>query len=182
MTEPHELDPEVTKHAALPPDFEAFFEREQKAFLAYAGFRLRDRRDAEEAVLKAGYKMFTKWERILAHANPLALTQAILVGVVRDYWRAQSRRREHLVADPPDLEHLVELRSHEHLDLALDDLERTSPLQANCVRLRWLVELSYDQIGTRLDISAGAAKTNVHLGIARLKTIMNRPEQGEGGV
>lgn len=181
MSEPSERDPELTEPTTLPADFEVFFTQEQKRFLAYARSRLRSHHDAEEAVLEAGHRMYAKWERILAHANPPALAYRILRNVVADYWRRLARRDHELpVAEPPDTAHLQELRSHEDLDLALDRLEAAAPLQAQCVRLWHLVGLSYEQISERLNTTPGAAKTSVSLGVQRLKEIMNSPTEGEG--
>jgi RNA polymerase sigma factor (sigma-70 family) len=176
MTEP-------TQH--LPTVFEVFFTQEQKRFLAYAASRLRDRRDAEEAVLEAGHRMFEKWERILAHPNPMALAYTILDGVVTDFYRRVARygKRELPVAEPRDAAYLLELRTHEALDRAMDTLRASAPIQAACVRMRHLLELSYDEIAERLSITPGAAKTNVCLGLQRLREIMTSPhDQGKGGM
>ncbi|MER7156524.1 MULTISPECIES: RNA polymerase sigma factor [Streptomyces] len=165
----------------LPLDFEVFFQREQKALLAVAASRLRDRRDAEEATLEAGRRMYAKWERILAHVNPKAMTYTILNGVVADFYRREIRNsRVQPYADPPDTAYLQELRSCEALDLALDALESTAPLQANSVRLRHLAGLSYDQIAERLGTTPGAAKASTSIGLQRLKEIMTNGSCGTG--
>jgi DNA-directed RNA polymerase specialized sigma24 family protein len=169
----------------LPTVFEVFFTQEQKRFLAYAASRLRDRRDAEEAVLEAGHRMYEKWERILAHANPMALAYTILDGVVTDFYRRIARYgyREVSVAEPCDAGYLLELRTHEALDLAMETLQASAPIQASCVRMRHLLELSYDDIAERLGITVGAAKTNVCLGMQRLREIMTSPHtRGKGGM
>ncbi|WP_169314050.1 RNA polymerase sigma factor [Streptomyces piniterrae] len=177
----NEHSPDVVSPTDLPVAFEVFFHREQKAFLATATSRLRDRRDAEEAVLEAGRRMYNKWERILAHANPKAMTHAILNGVVIDFYRREVRNRHvQPFAEPPDTAYLEELREHEALDLALDELESVAPLQANSVRLRHLVGLSYDQIAETLDTTPGAVKVSTCLGLQRLKEIMTASQQGEG--
>jgi RNA polymerase sigma factor (sigma-70 family) len=175
-----ELEPDLVHPAKLPPCFEAFFAQHQRMFLALAASRLRDRRDAEEAVMEAGLRMHAKWERLLSHANPMALAFKILNGVVCDFYRRQAHyySREHIVAIPPDIPYLQELRSHEQLDRAMDKLEKNAPIQANCVRLRYLVELPYEQIAQWLNTTPGAARASVHLGLQRLRELMEHPVDG----
>ncbi|MEU6329127.1 RNA polymerase sigma factor [Streptomyces sp. NPDC047049] len=170
--------PAARPTADLPLDFEAFFQREQKSFLALACFKLRDRRDAEDAVLEAGRRMYAKWERILAHVNPTAMAYRILHGVIGDFYRRQIRdARVQAFAEPPDRpdsSYLKELGDHEPLDLALDELESRAPLQANSVRLYYLAGLSYGQIAERLGTTPGSAKVSVSIGLQRLKEIMTK--------
>jgi RNA polymerase sigma factor (sigma-70 family) len=166
----------------LPASFEAFFISEQRTFLRLANSRLRDRRDAEEAVLEAGRRIYQKWPRILAHANPIALAYRILDGVVTDFYRRAARNREVPVAEPRDVAYLQELREHEALDLAMDALRASAPIQEACVRMRHLLQLPYEEIAERLGITVGAARTNVSLGLQRLKQTMTSPHhEGEGG-
>ncbi|MFB7764253.1 RNA polymerase sigma factor [Streptomyces xiamenensis] len=174
MTEPTEV--------RLPTDFEVFFTQEQRRLLAYAVLYLRDRRDAEEAVLEAGALIFRKWRTVLAHAKPMALVYKIMRDVTRDFYRRSARLREIPVADPPDSAYLYELRSHEPLDTAMDTLRHAAPLQAECVTMRHLMQLEYVEISDRLDITPGAARTNVSLGLVRLRELMTTiPRQRLGG-
>ncbi|WP_148590904.1 RNA polymerase sigma factor [Streptomyces sp. WAC01526] len=178
----NERFPATRPAADLPADFEVFFQQEQKAFLALAASRLRDRRDAEEAVLEAGRRMYAKWERILAHVNPVAMTYTILNGVIGDFYRREVRAaRVQPFADPaatvPDSTYLQELGHHEALDLALDELESKAPMQANSVRLRHMTGLSYDEIAERLGTTPGSAKSSTCIGLQRLKAIMTRRGQ-----
>ncbi|MZE76793.1 RNA polymerase sigma factor [Streptomyces xinghaiensis] len=168
----------------LPPDFEAFFAEHQGDFLRRAQVRLRSRPDAEEAVLNAGLRMHQKWNEILSHANPMAFVHTILRGAIHDHWRRMSRRSEHesLVAHPslptqPTADDLANLRHYEALDRALEKLEKTAPRQAECVKLRHLVGLDYDQIAEYLDISRSAARTNTCLGRQRLKDLLEPATQ-----
>ncbi|MFE7951483.1 sigma-70 family RNA polymerase sigma factor [Streptomyces sp. NPDC057426] len=180
-----ELPHEMTKPepAALPADFEVFFAQNKAAFLRTAGLRLRDRRDAEDALMDAAVAMFKKWERILAHANPMALANRILNDTITDFYRRRTKltHREQIRSEVPDAAYVMELGSHERLDSAFEELERTAPQQAACVRLRHLVDLPYEDVAQRLDISVGAAKTNVSLGMKKLCILMGLTDDtGEG--
>ncbi|GAA3159302.1 MULTISPECIES: RNA polymerase sigma factor [Streptomyces] len=172
----NENSPLASPTAELPVDFTAFFQQEQKAFLKYAAQRLRDRRDAEDAVLEAGRRMYAKWERILAHPNPPAMAHTILHGVIIDFYRRAVRNSRMLTyADPPDRpdsSQVMDLGAYEALDLALEELEAAAPQQAASVRLYYLVGLSYDQIAEFLGTSKGSAKASACLGLQRLRDIM----------
>lgn len=187
MTNPDEQDFGLIEPADLPTDFEAFFTRYKREFLRIAGARLRDSHDADEALMDAAVIMYRKWPRILAHANPLALAHRILEASIIDFYRRRARTADREVtqgelsyADVPTADDLLLLRGHDRLDRALADLDQRAPLQANCVRLRYLAELDFAQIGARLGITPGAAKTNVHLGLKKLNHLMGHPHTGKG--
>jgi RNA polymerase sigma factor (sigma-70 family) len=173
---------ELIEPAELPTDFEAFFAAHKSTFLRTAGSRLRDPHDADEALMEAAVAMYRKWERILAHANPMALANRILSDAITDFYRRRARiaDRERSCATPPTSSYLMELRSHDQLDRAMDELEKTAPIQASCVRLRYLVGLEYEDVAHRLGITPGAAKSNVHYGIKKLYALMDLPDTGKG--
>ncbi|MFJ4320585.1 RNA polymerase sigma factor [Streptomyces lavendulae] len=166
----------------FPAAFEGFFAQNKSAFLRIAGARLRNAQDTEDAVMEASYKIYRKWERILAHQNPRAMAYRILNACLTDFYRRRARMalRDEAARQQPCAAHFTDLRDHAVLDEALEVLEKTAPLQANCVRLRHLADLSYENVATYLDITPGAAKTNVSLGLAKLKDIMNIPDAGKG--
>ncbi|GHB68164.1 hypothetical protein GCM10010377_68850 [Streptomyces viridiviolaceus] len=187
MTNPDEQDYGLIEPAPLPTDFEVFFARHKSEFLRIAGARLRDPHDADEALMDAAMTMYRKWPRILAHANPIALAHRILDAAIIDFYRRRARTTDREItcgqlayADVPTADDLLHLRGHDRLDRVLADLEQRAPLQANCVRLRYLAELDFGQIATRLGITPGAARTNVHLGLKKLHDLMGLPDTGEG--
>jgi RNA polymerase sigma-70 factor (ECF subfamily) len=177
----------VIEPAELPTDFEAFFARHMSEFLRVAGSRTRDRHDADEVLMEAALLMYRKWPRILAHPNPIALAYRILENAIADFYRRKARTAgrevsygEFSYADLPTADDLLGLRGHDLLDRALAELENQAPLQAQCVRLRYLAELDFTEIAARLDITANAAKTNVHLGLKKLTRLISLPDTGKG--
>ncbi|MFF9490239.1 RNA polymerase sigma factor [Streptomyces sp. NPDC014676] len=187
MTNPDERDFGLIEPVDLPNDFEVFFARYKGDFLRITGSRLRDPHDADEALMDAAVVMYRKWPRILAHANPIALAHRILDNAITDFYRRRARtagrevsHSEFSYADVPTADDLMLLRGHDRLDRALADLDQRAPLQANCVRLRYLTELDFTEIATRLGITPSAAKTNVHLGLKKLHHLMGLPDTGKG--
>ncbi|MET8957613.1 sigma-70 family RNA polymerase sigma factor [Streptomyces sp. NPDC004533] len=187
MTSPDEQDFGVIEPAELPTDFEAFFTGHKSEFIRVAGARTRNPHDADEVLMDAAVVMYRKWERILAHPNPIALAHRILENAIADFYRRRARTTDWEVsygelsyADVPTADDLLLLRGHDSLDRALAELEQRAPLQANCVRLRYLAELDFAEISARLDITAGAAKANVHLGLKNLYRLIGLPDSGKG--
>lgn len=167
----------------FPPAFEGFFLQHRSEFLRIAGSLLRNRDDAEDAVMEAAYKMYRKWERIMAHENPRGLVFRILHDHLIDFYRRRARmagRDQAARQHTPAASDFANLGMVAKLDEALEELEKTAPMQANSVRLRHLADLSYDDVALYLDITPGAAKTNVSLGLAKLKDLMNIPDAGKG--
>ncbi|WP_246043001.1 RNA polymerase sigma factor [Streptomyces globosus] len=176
---------ELTKPdpVAFPASFEAFLAQYEGDFLRIAYSRLRNVQDAEDAVMEAAYQMYRKWDRILAHSNPRAMAYRMLKNSLTDFYRRrarEARREEAARSDPPTADDLMEMGQYDLLDAAMDQLEATAFLQANCVRLRHMAGLAYDDVAQYLDITPGAAKTNVSLGLAKLRDLMNLPEAGKG--
>ncbi|MGW6457695.1 RNA polymerase sigma factor [Streptomyces sp. NPDC055078] len=186
MNDSSEQDSGLIEPAELPVDFEAFFAAHKREFLRVAGSRLRDVHDADEVLMEAAMVMYRKWPRILAHANPIALAFRILETSIVDFYRRRVRIAgrelscgELTYADVPTVDDLLILRGHDVLERALADLEQRAPIQANCVRLRYLADLSFGEVADRLGITKGAAKTNVHLGLKNLHALMDLPAAGK---
>ncbi|MFF1594114.1 RNA polymerase sigma factor [Streptomyces sp. NPDC058286] len=187
MTDPVEQGRDLIEPAELPDDFEAFFTRHKKEFLKAAALRVRDIRDAEEVVLEAGVKIFRKWPRVKNHAKPIALAHRILSAEVANFYRRRARIEgretpygELSYADVPTGDDLLLLGEHDDLDRALEKLEKRAPVSAACVRLRFLADLSYDEVASALDITKGSAKTNVSKGLKHLQTLMDLSKRGKG--
>jgi RNA polymerase sigma-70 factor (ECF subfamily) len=187
VTSPDEQDFGVIEPADLPTDFEAFFSRYKSEFLRVAGARTRNPHDADEVLMDAAVVMYRKWPRVLAHPNPIALAHRILESAVVDFYRRRARTADREVsygeltyADVPTADDLLLLRGHDRLDRALAELEQRAPLQATCVRLRYLAELDFTDIGARLDITPNAARANVHLGLKNLNRLIGLPDPGKG--
>ncbi|MFG2717906.1 RNA polymerase sigma factor [Streptomyces sp. NPDC048416] len=169
----HLIEPDPER-PALPPDFDSFFRRHKDEFLRIAQYRLRNLHDADDALMEAALVMHRKAERILAHPNPIALAHRILNNAIVDFYRRRVRisSRERSVAEPPDSAYLTELRGSDRLDRAVEYLRTIAPLQAQCLELHHLAELTYKEIARRLEITENAAKTNACKGKKKLETLM----------
>ncbi|MFD4341758.1 RNA polymerase sigma factor [Streptomyces anulatus] len=167
----------------FPADFEAFFREHKDTFFRIAVNRLHDPRDADEALSDAALVMYRKWERILAHPKPIALAHRILDNKITDFYRRTARTagREQSLTERPDSSYLMDLRSSDRLDRALEKLRRLAPAQAQCWEMNKLSGLTYAEIGTRLGMTEGAAKTNGAKGHKRMKDLLSElPDEEKG--
>ncbi|MFF1847079.1 RNA polymerase sigma factor [Streptomyces sp. NPDC058217] len=167
----------------LPLDFEVFFRQNKDAFFRIAVGRLHDSRDADEALSDAALVMYKKWERILAHPNPIAMAHRILDNKITDFYRRTARYagREQSLTDRPDSSYLMEMRSVDKVDRALEELRRLAPQQAQCWEMHKVDGLAYAVIGKHLGISEGAAKTNASKGHKKMKgLIRDLPDMEKG--
>ncbi|MFE2943337.1 RNA polymerase sigma factor [Streptomyces sp. NPDC059255] len=184
MTDSPEQD--LTRPAGLDREFSDFFTEHKGEYMRIAMSKLRNMHDADEALMDAAIKMHRKWPRIKAHPNPAALAFRIVNMAIIDFYRSRARRTgyEVPVADPvytdiPTVDDILALRGYDRLDRALASLGECAPTQAQCVQLRYLADMSFEEIGEYLNITKGAAKTNVHLGVKKLQAFMDLTEEGD---
>ena len=180
-------EPSDRRRVSVDTQFEAFFRKHKEEFLRLAVSRLRNLHDADEAMMDAALRIYRKWPVVQAHANPVALARKIVHSSCIDFYRRRVRRDDHEKAmhesaypSAPSADDLLEMRGYERLDQALAQLEARAPKQAECVRLKFLEGCTHEEIAAHLDISLAAAKTNTHLGLKTLHTLMDNPAQGKG--
>ncbi|MCX5346075.1 RNA polymerase sigma factor [Streptomyces atratus] len=185
--ESHELaGPEKLPDQPMESDFRDFLVSHKAEFLRIAISHLRNLFDADEAVLDAALKMHSKWPKIQSHANPLAFARKMVHNASVDFYRRRARLANHEVPHSglphtPTADDLLELRGYDRLDQARAILQDRAPKQAECVRLRYIEGMEFAEIAGHLDITPGAVKTNIHLGLKALQALMDPPELGKGG-
>ncbi|MFD4543601.1 RNA polymerase sigma factor [Streptomyces bauhiniae] len=186
MTDPFGKEPDLVDPDPEPIEIDAhsdrFFREHLDTFMRLAVYRLRNRHDAEDAVMNAVVIMHRKIERIRAASNPKALAIKMLQDSITDYCRRSVRRagHEHLVPDVPTSATLMELGRHDQLDRAMETLEVLAPLQAQCVQLHVVCELPYAQVATIVGITETAAKTNAHRGRKQLMELLKELAKEKG--
>ena len=90
---------------------------------------------------------------------------------VRKKRRLASRVSHYGESVPQEPQETVALGEYEHIHLALD---RVGGHDADTVRLKHFEGLTFDEIGTRLDISPNTAKTRYYRGMSKLQEILRR--------
>lgn len=141
-----------------------------------------DHRDAAEDVVQEAFiRLARSLHRIDDHAKAGAYLRSIVLNLARDHNRRGLLSLRHSMAtdalDPTGVDEAIAAsEEHRHLIRALRDLPRR---QRDCVALRYLLELSVNEIADTLDLSPNSVKTHLKRGLARLRTTTGLPEDEE---
>ncbi|WP_433350790.1 SigE family RNA polymerase sigma factor [Microtetraspora malaysiensis] len=146
------------------------FVSESSPALMRLGFLLTggDQHFAEDLVQTALVKALAKWSRI---DDPGAYVRQIMYRQRISWWRADRRRRETIVAEPPDAPgadgiHPAELR------IALRHaLARLTRRQRAVLVLRYLEDLPEADVARLLGCSVGTVRSTAHRSLARLRRV-----------
>lgn len=138
---------------------------------------LGDRDMAEDAVQDAVVNALNGLQRFRGESSFRTWLLRITVNSAKSVGRRQTRRREHTLkvvedhaSDDPDPENAATM--HAEAERATQMLQRLPPKQRAAVELRVNQGLSYAEVGKVLNCSEGAARVNYHLGIKRLREMM----------
>ncbi|MGM1058177.1 SigE family RNA polymerase sigma factor [Saccharothrix sp. Mg75] len=146
-------------------DFAEFARVSLPGLLRYAHALTGNPHDAADLVQTALEKVGARWEPVRRRGDPLAYVRRSVANANASRWRR--RRREDLVAEPPDAPvHGVDRLEHEPLWQALRALP---PGQRAVVVLRFYEGLSEAEIARTLGVSAGTVKSQNSKAMATLR-------------
>ena len=133
---------------------------------------------AAEDLLQAAYaKVYPRWEKVRTYESPDAYLRRVMVNLRTSWWR-RHKNREWATADLPDLGHAgpdgaTAVVESQALLLALRELPDR---QRITVVLRHWCDLSEADTASVMNCSLGTVKSNNSKGLARLRTVLGRPE------
>jgi RNA polymerase sigma factor (sigma-70 family) len=146
--------------------------------------------DAEDALQESLTIIWKRRDRIRRHPNPRALILRICVHCAFDVLRKRLRyeKREQVLSDPDALcgkncpveEQLHRKEVRNDISRALLSLPKR---QATAVTMRYLLELSYEEIADALECSEATARVHVnraHEKLSRLLTHLSFSHSSEG--
>ncbi len=155
----------------LPVDFDALARSESSRYFAYAR-RTLNREDAEDTVAEAFMEIYKRWRRVLESRNARAFAFKIFKDVLHSRQRFLFRQPVVNPLEDPDSggedDGYGAVEARIALGMAMAELERTSPRQAECVRMHYFAHASFEEIAAALDITVAAAKASTSLGKRRL--------------
>jgi RNA polymerase sigma factor (sigma-70 family) len=161
---------------AVVDSFAAFYEQAKdpvyRAVLAVTGNRVR----AEDATAEAFAEALARWEELRGHpdANPRAWVAVRAIGIARRWWRRVGVRETHQVPDQA-----VPAR-REWVDPQLLAALRALPRRQQAVMvLRYLCDLSPDQIAAQLGISTDTVAVHHHRARRALRAALQPPPARE---
>ena len=150
-------------------DFEDFFTRNYSPLrraltLAFGSADL-----ADDAAQEAFIRACVRWSRLRSMARPQGWVYVTATNVARDQLRRSGRReyaegREHLQEAARD----VAISAVAHVDVR-DALATLAPRQRMAVVLRYLADLTNEEVAQAMGCSVGTVKSTLHSALAGLR-------------
>lgn len=150
--------------------YTAFVERCWGPQLRIAMLLVGDRYRAEELLQDSLVKLYPRWRRVSRGGDPDAYLRRMLVNGRISRWRR--RRREQLVAEPPDRPGPPAPERRDELRRALLALP---PRQRAVVVLRHYADLSEREVAATLGCSVGAVKSQNFRALEKLRAQLGTP-------
>ncbi|MBO0812066.1 MAG: SigE family RNA polymerase sigma factor [Microlunatus sp.] len=156
--------------------FEDYLDRHGAALQRYAFVLTGDAADAEDLVQTALTKAYRRWRRIAVMASPHAYVRRILTHCFID----QRRRGPVVYASDsltdvldPAADHAGRWADLDAIIRALDELTRQ---QRAVLVLRYLLDVSDDDIAAELGCSAATVRSHASRGLHRLRSLLCYPD------
>lgn len=154
-------------------DFREFYERLQPRSVGAARRLVGGNGLAEDIAAEAFARAYSRWPSVRKHPNPDAWLLRVVGNLAIDHVRREARRpevrtdggRQDPSADDATL----------HLDLA-DALGRLSGRQQEVVVMRYLIDLTEEDVAVTLGMSPGSVKTHLSRATAKLRTELSDPD------
>jgi len=141
-----------------------------------AALLIHDRDQSEEVVQDAFVNAYLAWDRISDPSRALAYLRSAVLNGARSRLRHLRVVERTQAARSPDQQSpeaaLVAGEEHRMMITVLRSLPRR---QAECLVLRFYLDLSEAETASTLGISPGSVKTHVHRGLAALATRLGDP-------
>ncbi|WP_374204929.1 SigE family RNA polymerase sigma factor [Actinotalea sp. C106] len=184
------VEPVVVEHSdgararwARDAEFSAFMAEAEPLLSRTAWLLCGDGHRAEELVQQTLVRTYVAWPRARA-TDPLAYARRTLANARIDMWRR--RRRESLVApeemaEPPTSGAASAYGAraqdeHAERDVLVRALARLSPQRRRVVVLRYVLDLSEQQVADDLNISVGSVKSAAARGLRQLREVLGGAE------
>lgn len=156
-------------------EFRSFYERMDRRALRTARRLVGSEVVAEDLAAEALARAYARWPHVRSHPNP----DAWLLRVVGNLAIDHMRRSRH--TGPAPLEEPVgnDRPEHDavlHVDLARA-VHRLSSRQQEVVVMRYLVDLSEDEVASSLGMSNGSVKTHLSRASSRLREHMGELDE-----
>ena len=152
--------------------FEAFYDEHYDAVRRGLSAAFRDSLLAEEAAQEAFTRAYMHWRRVSQMDRPDGWVYVVAV-------RVATRRRPSLAAGEPQTspnDIADDVVTHEMLRTAIDRLPARQRL---AVVLRFLADLTVDDVAEAMGCAPGTVKSTLHAALARLHVDLDDSEEAE---
>lgn len=153
-------------------DFHAYVEGASPRLLRVAFLLTGDRHAAEDLLQDAFTKLFLRWNRV---REPDAYVRRSLANSAANRWRSRARRPETRLLEAHD--RAADAPGAQDRDLLVTALAQLPAGQRAVVVLRYLEELSVDEVASTLRISPGTVKSQTARALPRLRSLLTIDEE-----
>jgi len=153
--------------------FSARFDKARRIAYAMCG----DWVEAEELAQHGFVRLYSHWPR-LVNSNPDAYLRTVLTRLFLDT-RRRGRKREQLVAEPPELSMAADHSSEDRQTLVAA-LQHVPPRQRAVLVLRIVQDLSVQQVAETLRCSEGTVKSQTARGLQALRVAYEKVAASSG--
>ena len=147
-------------------DFREYWERLQPRAVAVARRMVGSGPVAEDLAAEAFARAYSRWSKVRRHPNPDAWLMRVVGNLAVDHVRREARRPDAAVdgarRDPSAEDATL------RVDLA-DALHRLSGRQQEVVVMRYLIDLTEEDVAVSLGMSTGSVKTHLHRATTKLR-------------
>jgi len=155
-------------------EFRAFYERMDVRARRTARRLVGNETTAEDIAAEALARAYARWTQVRDHPNPDAWLLRVVGNLALDHVRRRGRTVTHEIedragSDRPDDAAVL------HVDLARA-VHHLSHRQQEVVVMRYLVDLSEDEVATTLGMSNGSVKTHLSRASSRLRDHLSELE------
>ncbi len=166
-------------HPERDDEFRRFYERMDERALRTARRLVGSRAVAEDIAAEALARAYARWRTVRSHPNPDAWLLRVVGNLAIDHVRRSGRDAgtapdERVSGDRPDDDAVL------RVDLARA-VHRLSGRQQEVVVMRYLIDLSEDEVATSLGMSTGSVKTHLSRATHRLRgelTVLDDVSEG----
>ena len=130
---------------------------------------------AEDLAAEAFARAYARWSSVADHPNPDAWVLRVVGNLAIDQVRREARRPE-LGADGGRSDPAADDASL-HIDLA-DALGSLSSRQQEVVVMRYLIDLTEEDVAVTLGMSTGSVKTHLHRATTKLRGQLDGDDHG----
>lgn len=153
--------------------FREYYERLQPRAVAVARRLLGNPAVAEDVAAEAFARAYSRWSSVRGHPNPEAWLLRVVGNLAVDHVRHEARRPD-LRVEPPRADGAGE-NAALRVDLARA-LHRLSGRQQEVVVMRYLIDLTEEDVAVSLGMSTGSVKTHLHRATAKLRSQLTEDE------
>jgi len=158
--------------------FRAFYERLQPRAIAVARRMVGSPAVAEDLAAEAFARAYSRWPKVQQHPNPDAWLLRVVGNLAVDHVRKETRRPE-VRGDAGRADPSADDAAF-RIDLT-DALRHLSGRQQEVVVMRYIIDLTEEDVASSLGMSTGSVKTHLHRATAKLRAALGPAEDTEAG-